>query len=432
MSRSIGPYAGETMAVRSATRWFQRPVARDSALACGLLAACAAVSGTAAVTSLGWWVVVGGALVALGFRRRWPLPMLALALAVAVVDVVSDAPPLFGQVPLLVLVYTVAACCGRTASLAALATLVLLVAGWTTVFGLADRPAPGIPVLSFDVGARPDAPATTTTADRPPARRASPSPGTGAAGVCVALVAAWAFGFGTGNRRAYLGQLRARAEDLERQRDQQAALSAADERERISRELHDVVAHGLSVIVVQAQGAAAALDQRPSDARTALEAIVTTGRESLADMRRVLDALGDTDDAWHPPLGLAQLPALLEQVRSAGTPVRFRADGEPTTLPATVDLTVYRVVQEALTNTRRHASAGAGATVRLGFGHTTVTVEIRDDGAVADRPPTNGNGNGLRGMRERVRLLGGQLHTGPEPGGGFLVEAILPIEGRSG
>ena len=417
------------MAVQSATRWFQRPVARDSALACGLLAACAAVSSAAAVTSLGWWVVAGGALVALGFRRRWPLSMLAVALAVAVVDVVLGAPPLLGQVPLLVLVYTVAARCGRSASLTALTTLVLLVAGWTTAFGLAHRPAPGIPVLSFDLSARPDAPVRTVTADRTPPGRASPSPGTGAAGVCVALVAAWAFGFGTGNRRAYLGQLHARAEDLERQRDQQAALAAADERERISRELHDVVAHGLSVIVVQAQGGAATLDQRPADTKTALEAIVTTGRESLADMRRVLDALGDTADAWHPPLGLAQLPALLEQVRNAGTPVRFHADGEPTALPATVDLTVYRVVQEALTNTRRHAAAGAGATVRLGFDHATVTVEVRDDGPAADRPSTNGNG--LTGMRERVRLLGGRLRTGPEPGGGFLVEATLPIEGRS-
>ena len=403
-------------------------MARDGALACGLLAGCAVAGGASAVTNLGWWVVAGGALVALGFRHRWPLPMLAVALAVAVIDVVLGAPPLLGQVPLLVLVYTVGARCGRTASLTALTMLVLLVAGWTAVFGLAQRPAPGIPVLSFDVSPRRDSPVRTAAADRPPVRR--PSLGSGAAGVCVALVAAWALGFGTGNRRAYLGQLHARAEDLERQRDQQAALSAADERERISRELHDVVAHGLSVIVVQAQGGAAALDQQPSDTKAALEAIVATGRESLADMRRVLDALGDTADAWHPPLGLAQLPALLEQVRSAGTPVRFRADGEPTALPATVDLTVYRVVQEALTNTRRHAAAGVGATVRLGFDDTTVTVEVRDDGPAADRPPTNGNG--LRGMRERVRLLGGRLRTGPEPGGGFLVKATLPIEGRSG
>jgi signal transduction histidine kinase len=231
------------------------------------------------------------------------------------------------------------------------------------------------------------------------------------------------------SRRGYLEQLHARARDLERERDQRAALAVADERGRISRELHDVVAHGLSVMVTQAQGAAAALDHKPADTRAALTAIVDTGRGSLADMRRVLARVDGVDDAWHPQPGLERLPDLVTQVTNAGTPVRLRIHGIRPTLPAAVDLSAYRIIQEALTNTMKHAGNTAQAEVLVAHGDTDLTIEVRDNGAGTGTGTTDNGGNGLRGMRERVRLLGGHLAAGPGPAGGFVVRAKLPIHG---
>jgi signal transduction histidine kinase len=196
--------------------------------------------------------------------------------------------------------------------------------------------------------------------------------------------------------------------------------------------MHDVVAHGLSLIVIQAQGADAALDNRPADTRSALRAIVRTGRDSLADMRRVLAALGEVEDAWHPQPGLAQLPGLLEQVRTAGTEVRLRVAGTPAALPSAVDLSAYRIVQEALTNVMKHAGTGASADVVLEYSDAEIAVEVGDDGRIPNghAGPGVGGGNGLRGMDRRVQLLGGRLSAEPEAGGGFRVRATLPIEGR--
>jgi signal transduction histidine kinase len=241
--------------------------------------------------------------------------------------------------------------------------------------------------------------------------------------------AAWAIGSAARNRRAYLDQLHARAADLERERDQRAALAVAAERGRISREVHDVVAHGLSLIVIQAQGADAALDHRPADTRGALRTIVRTGRDSLTDMRRMLDALGEVEDTWHPQPGLDALPSLLDRVRQAGTPVSLRVDGTVTTLPAPVDLSAYRVVQEALTNVMKHAGPGARADVVVRYSDTRLGIHVTDDGR--GRSADSDGGNGLRGMDSRVRLLGGRLDTGPGPDGGFLIRAELPIDGRA-
>jgi signal transduction histidine kinase len=243
----------------------------------------------------------------------------------------------------------------------------------------------------------------------------------------LALLAAWSTGSGARNRRAYQEQLRARARDLERERDQQAELAAAAERSRISREMHDVVAHGLSVIVIQAQGAAAALHDAPAETEAALDAIVAIGRESLADMRRVLAAVGEADDTWHPAPGLGQLPALVRRIDQAGTRVRLRVHGRPAGLPAAVDLSAYRIIQEALTNTIKHAGGGAAAKVAVTYGQTHVRLEVSDNGCGPPFPSTSSGGNGLRGMRERTRLLGGSFEAGPGPDGGFAVKALLPI-----
>jgi signal transduction histidine kinase len=241
------------------------------------------------------------------------------------------------------------------------------------------------------------------------------------------LVVAWAVGDGARVRRLHLALSEQHIADLRRERDQRAALAVAAERARISRELHDVVAHGMSVMVVQAQAAAAALRPDPDTAEIALTHVVGTGRASLAEMRRLLGLIRDdtADAALSPPVGLAALPVLVDEVRSAGTAVDLHVEGEPVPLPAAVDLSTYRIVQEALTNTRRHAGPGARATVRLRFHDHRLDIEVADDGIGA--PPHSPTGNGLRGIAERVGALGGTLSMGPREDGGFRVRAQLPM-----
>jgi signal transduction histidine kinase len=244
------------------------------------------------------------------------------------------------------------------------------------------------------------------------------------------LVVAFALGTASRNRRAHLALLEQRAADLERERDQRTALAIAAERARITRELHDVVAHGLSVMVVQAQGGAAALRRHPERTAAALQDIVTTGRASLAEMRRLLGlARREPDQGAHlaPQPGIGALPALVDQVRAAGTPVHLDVDGEPVPLPAGVDLSAYRIVQEALTNTLKHAGPGARVAIRLGFTPDRLEIEVSDDGLGGTAPSTVDSGNGLRGIAERVGMLGGELAAGPCPGRGFRVRALLPL-----
>ncbi|PRY37986.1 sensor histidine kinase [Umezawaea tangerina] len=377
-----------------------------------------------------WWGATVLAAVAVGLRRRWPVPMTFVAAASVATHLLAGMPLAVVDLSLLVLLYTVAVRYRRVVSVAVLGGLVLLAAGWSAHNAFAPR--------------RVVAPPETTRVVAPvpgrgePMRPPPPVPPDDSAWdtswdellVCAsALLAAWAIGFGTRSRRAHLDELRARASELERDRDLQAAFAVAAERGRISRELHDVVAHGLSVMVIQAQGGAAALDSRPADTRSALDAIVRTGRESLADMRRVLAAVGAVEDTWHPQPGLAQLTALVGQVRKAGTPVGLRVEGTTVPLPSTVDLSAYRIVQEALTNTMKHAGKGAKAEVVLSYVREGVSIRVSDDGR---GPATRtGGGNGLRGMRERARLLGGSLVAEPGPDGGFVVDAALPIRGSA-
>ncbi|GAB3827924.1 sensor histidine kinase [Dactylosporangium cerinum] len=411
-----------------------RELGQDAALAAGMLAACVLVNNphhmVAAVgpgTVVWWWVATALALLAVSLRRRWSLPMLGLVVLAAAVHVALAVPPMVVDLGVLVLLYTVAARRPRVVSAAGLAGLLLLVTGWSGYHAFNGRPVPGLPTLDFHVSHLPEPAAGR---DGATVRGGGTNPWGGLSVIASVLVASWAVGSGARSRRAYLDQLHARAQDLERERDQQAALAVAAERGRISREMHDVVAHGLSVIVIQAQGGAAALDRRPADTYAALAAIVRTGRDCIADMRRVLAAVGEVDDAWHPQPGLAQLPALLAQVRTAGTRVRLRVEGEPAPLPSSTDLSAYRIVQEALTNTMKHAATGATATVVVSYGDAEVGIEVSDDGP--GPAGHDGGGNGLRGMRERVQLLGGRLTAAPGPGGGFTVRATLPLAGWGG
>jgi signal transduction histidine kinase len=213
---------------------------------------------------------------------------------------------------------------------------------------------------------------------------------------------------------------------VRRERERTHQIAVAEERARIARELHDVVAHGVSVIAVQADAAEAALEHDPARAGVPLRTIRGSAHDALGEMRRMLGVLraGDEGSEHSPQPGLAQLPALLEHARAAGVPVELEITGEPRPLPPSLDLTAYRIVQEALTNVRKHAP-GAPTTISVGWAPAALLLEVRDAG-----PGPNGTdpgGHGLVGMQERVRIHGGRLRTGAAPGGGFEVVVELPL-----
>jgi signal transduction histidine kinase len=248
----------------------------------------------------------------------------------------------------------------------------------------------------------------------------------GATNVVIALISltilfrgAWIAGRGVQRRRD-----RARSAIVERE--QQAQVALREERARIARELHDVVAHAMSVIVLQARGARHALVQRPEEAREALDAVERTASRALSEMRTLLSALREEGEsaALAPQPSLNQVAALVADVRAAGLPVELRVEGMSRELPPSIDLCAYRIVQEALTNALRHAGS-ATARVVLRYAEEEVEVEVSDTGA-GDR---NGSapGQGLAGMRERVAVFGGQLQAGPQREGGYLVTARLPL-----
>lgn len=245
--------------------------------------------------------------------------------------------------------------------------------------------------------------------------------------------AAMVLGLNMRSRRDRLAALEDRAVRLERERDQQAQLAVAGERARIAREMHDIVTHNLSVMVALADGASFVQRQSPERAAAAMRQVSATGRQAITDMRRFLGVLrADEPDALrHPVPGIGQLPALVEQVRAAGLPTRLGVAGDPESVPVAAQLTVYRLVQEALTNTLKHAPAGASAQVRIACTTEEVTVTVTDDGAgavaVARRDPAGPAGHGLPGMRERAAAYGGRLTAGPLPGGGWRVAAVLAL-----
>ncbi|WP_198663783.1 sensor histidine kinase [Jiangella endophytica] len=249
------------------------------------------------------------------------------------------------------------------------------------------------------------------------------------------VVGAWAMGDVRRVRQAYVAELVERAHQAERERDQRAQLAAAEERSRIAREMHDVVAHNLSVIVVQADGGRYAGDHDPRAALDALKTIGDTGRGALAEMRRLLGVLRTADDdgdggSIRPQPGLGTLPELVTSVRQAGLPVYLDVTGSPRPLPAGPSLAVYRVIQEALTNALKHAGPAARASVALVFDAERLTARVSDDGRGA-AAPSDGLGQGLAGMRERMTMYGGTVTAGPATGGGWRVDLDLPYgEGK--
>ncbi len=338
-------------------------------------------------------------------RRRLPEPMLLVALVTGLVQLVLDVQTTVADFAMLVITYTVAAVGARWSSRLALAVSLC---------------------------------AATVAQIRWPDER------TGFAGqVAIAVfqtvpfALAWVLGDSVRTRRAYFAQLEERAARLEREREAQAKVAVAAERARIARELHDVVAHNVSVMVVQADGAAYVMDAAPDQARKALETISSTGRQALAEMRRLLGVLrtGEHQESgeYVPQPDVDQIDDLVEQCRSSGLPVDFKVEGTPRPLPSGVELTAYRIVQEALTNTRKHGGPNTGASVRLVYFDDGLGLLVEDDGKGAphelyEEGGADGRGHGLIGMRERVGMVGGTLDAGPRPGGGFRISALLPLK----
>jgi signal transduction histidine kinase len=332
---------------------------------------------------------------AVAVRRIWPLEALLVGCAAIVVHILSDWPE--GSVPMtvLLLTYTVAAHePARRAfyGLAAVyASLILL--------GVAETP--GLDTL-------------------------------GVVGNLAVFTVAWTIGIALRARRESLEARVREADERANVERQSAARALAEERLRIAQELHDVVAHSMSVIAVQAGVGAHVLRDRPEQAQQALEAISATSRGTLAEMRRLLGVLRDDQgERSHAPApGLADLPQLVADVRAAGVPVTLQVTGDAECAPnGGIELSAYRVVQEALTNVMKHAGSPSHVNVSVHHDAGALTVEVVDDGrGAAGRIASNGSGGGHGhiGMRERVELWGGELLVGPLPGGGYRVSARLP------
>lgn len=351
----------------------------------------------------GGWFLIFGFFVPLALRRRFPCSVFAFVAAVAFGQWLWGLPmPQVDFAPLIAL-YAVAAHASIRRTLAAVGVMeigaVLVAVSWSYGNG-------ALRAFVFVSGM---------------------------------VTAAAVLGVNTRTRRAYFATLEERARRLEFERDQQAQLSAAAERASIAREVHDVVTHSLSVMVALTDGASYAVHTSPDRAAEAVEKASEVGRQAITDMQRVLGVLrgsaGATLAELHPQPGLAQLDTLLSEVRVAGLPVELVVSGARPDLSSGVELAVFRVVQEALTNTRKHAEPGASARVRLDFGADAIEVTVLDDGVGVAAGAMTGStaadetgGHGIAGMKERVAAFGGQLEAGPRGAGrGWRVHARVPV-----
>ncbi|HKA82277.1 MAG TPA: sensor histidine kinase [Acidimicrobiales bacterium] len=325
---------------------------------------------------------------ALLVRRRWPEAALAVALAADLAYWLTDYPRGPAGFPSLIFAFVYAVLAGRRVF--AWGTLAVGYVAFTVLPPLLDQE-------SWSVGR-------------------------------ALGLAAWLLVLGTGAE--ILRNRRERQAELAHVQAEEARRRASDERLLIARELHDVLAHNISLINVQAGVALHLLDERPDQARPALAAIKDASKEALGELRSVLDVLRRGDDGANAPLaptaGLRDLPGLVERTRAAGLDVALDVVGDERPVPAGVDLAAFRIVQEALTNVVRH-SGGASAQVRLDYGDHQLTVQVDDDGTGAPVPPRDDPGRGIAGMRERVQALNGTFAAGPRPGRGFRVRARFPI-----
>jgi len=388
---------GRMLVIMDRVRAFagRHPIALDVALA--VLVAMANVPAVAhAGTGVAGWCWFAVAHLPLVWRRRAPVAVFWTVVAVALTA--WTAVPVDGPYPVIVILVMVHAVARyrpwRQLWPAASAVALILAAAWW------QGDLPGVDLLTLT----------------------------------AILAAAGLLGVTVQTRRAYIAELEERARRLERDRDQQARLTAAAERARIAREMHDIVAHNLAVMVALADGAALTATAAPQRAADTLATVAATGRQALGEMQRLLGVLRDGDQAPAGPLGLTPQPGLddldqlVEQVRGAGIQVTLVRQGAPVIGAPGAGLAAYRIVQEALTNTLKHAGPRATAQVRLHYTTTGVDVEVTDDGAhQAGRPAPSpaASGHGLAGMIERATAYGGNIEAGPLPGTGWRVHARL-------
>jgi signal transduction histidine kinase len=348
-------------------------------------------------------LVAGAAVLLLRRSRPWLLMFVAwgVSLVVFPFGAVDVIPILLALYALAVYRSSKAAWLGFAGSVA-VGTLASYVDVWTQASGI--------------LGGRPEALGTSSQS-------------------AVLMLIATLIGVTVGNRRRYIDALIARADDLMRERDQQAQLAAAVERSRIAREMHDIVSHGLTVMVTLASGAAAVAPRDPARAAETMERVAETGRSALTDMRRMLGVLAERPGEpaeLAPKPDTAAIPDLVETFRAAGLPVRLTTAG-PSIDDPNLELTVYRIVQEGLTNVLRHAGRPTLVDVIVEYAAGAVEIRVADDGSGAsakphDEPgPTPRGGHGLVGMRERVLLYGGTLEAGARPAGGWELRARLPV-----
>lgn len=387
---------------RAGDRWTRRPFAVDVAFAGVVWFLAVMLPLQSYWQSQGSALVIGTLLVApLAWRRRAPVQAAAVVVVAGLLELVFSPDFLVANVAVLLMVYALAAYAPRWAAQAGLAIGFAGAAlAATRYFGYGDD----LFVFLANTGA-----------------------------IAVSVVTAWALG---NLRRARLEKvvaLEERAQLLELERDQEMRLAATTERARIARELHDVVAHSLSVVIAQADGGRYAGKTDPGAATGALEAIAATGRQALTDMRSLLGVLREGGgEEYAPQPDVAAIPALVEDVRGSGLDVDLIVEGEPQPMPAGPQLAAYRIVQESLTNVLKHAGPASRAWVRLQWRPDGLELSVLDDGrgASAAMVSSDGDGQGLRGMQERARLHRGRLEAGPRHGGGFGVHAALPYGSR--
>jgi signal transduction histidine kinase len=392
-------------------RWLQQHPFQADAILAGLVGVVTAAAWIAATTSPDFNLsryrdmnVWGGLLLAceivpLAWRRQAPFAVLAIIASATVASYAANFANINGGVPALIAVYS---CAAHLERLDAVKTF--------AVTGAAVALSEG-----FSAIYHPFSPADLVS-------------------LLVIVGMAWVIGDNLRTRRAYTASLEERAARLEREQHENAQRAVNEERARIARELHDVVAHSVSVMVVQAGAARRVLRRDPDRASEALGSIELTGRQALDELRRLLGMIRKYDRRavdLAPQPGLQDLDALLSQIEEAGLPVDLVVEGEPRPLPSGVDLSVFRIVQEALTNTLKHAGP-ARATVTLTYRSDELALNIVDDGSglthlVEDNDSGGPGGHGLVGMRERVALYGGELCAGPRSGGGYEVKACLPL-----
>lgn len=349
------------------------------------------------------WSLLFGMFLPLVLRRRYPCTVFAIVALCGLIQYLTALLIPLVDVSLLIALYSVAAHAAKRFILAAVAVMELGAALAATATWAHESGEPRIFIFLSGM-----------------------------------VTAATVLGINTRTRRAYLASLEERARRLEVERDQQAQISAAAERALIAREVHDVVTHSLSVMVALTDGASYAVHTAPDRAAEAVARASEVGRQAITDMQRVLGALRGsapgTTAELHPQPGLAQLDALLSEVRVAGLPVELVVRGVRPELSSGVELAVFRVVQEALNNARKHGGPGVSARVTVSYGEEAVEVTVTDDGvavaavAAADAASVLDGGHGIAGMRERVAAFGGRLETGPRATGrGWQVHAWVPI-----